>query len=992
MVWSRSCSNSEFTSGIFGQFYDRYGNKKGQEFIVEEGCGTNNRNKNYRRPGVVNLSNGGYIVTYLWNDNEIAAYVWGQRLDQKGNIIGDPLWIRAEGSGSNNYSLAALPDGFVVVWGSNFNYDGNYGQIFNNSGTAVSEVFQICPVDQSYVNETYSPLAVDAFPNGNFIVTWGNENGVNVWQKIYDQAGNSLTDVYEVKLSAGWDSGAVSVAVLNENEWITAYDLSARRDAYDIPTTPSKITYPATNTTGNFSVTWTTVNGATRYDLERSTSSEFTKTTTLYEGALASYSQENLETGSYYYRVKARNNCGESDWVAGGEIKVEVAPDTEGPSLNIASHVNGKTVTTAEITLAGTASDDGFGDNGIQQVTVNGTRANSDTASGGGTANWSRTMTLTPGANTLTVVAYDNSSNHNQTTQTLTINYDATAGDTTSPSLDITSHTPGQTVTTAEIILSGTASDAGRGENGIQQVTVNGTRANSDTASGGGTANWSKSLKLSDGSNAISVMAYDNSSNHNTTMVNITIIYENETSDLEGPSLVITSHANHQIVTTSSIVLKGTASDSGLGNNGVQQVTVNGIEASWDNAVGSNTAYWSKTVKLSEGANTLEVIAYDNSDNHNATVKTLTMTMEVDNRQKWRFDTGSVRSSPAIAPDGTVYVGSDDHHLYAINPDGTEKWRFQTDYFLDPSPAIGPDDIVYAPSCDGNLYSLYPEGGEKWRFQTGDEIYTSSALGHDGLIFIGSYAKNLFAINPDGTEKWRFQAGLAVSSSPAISVDGIIYVGSNDNYLYAVNPDGTEKWHFQAGDEIHSSPAIGADGTIYVGSYDKNLYAINPDGTEKWRFETGSYGVRSSPAIGVDGTIYVGSYDKNLYAINPDGTEKWRFETGDYVTSSPAIGVDGIIYIGSCDNNLYAVNPDGTEKWRFETGDEVLSSPVIGSDGTVYFGSKDGNLYAIQSDSMGLANSPWPMFLHDEKHTGRADSGATGNKKLVLPFIGLLLF
>ncbi|MHC4687983.1 MAG: outer membrane protein assembly factor BamB family protein, partial [Planctomycetota bacterium] len=185
----------------------------------------------------------------------------------------------------------------------------------------------------------------------------------------------------------------------------------------------------------------------------------------------------------------------------------------------------------------------------------------------------------------------------------------------------------------------------------------------------------------------------------------------------------------------------------------------------------------------------------------------------------------------------------------------------------------------------------------------------------------------------------------------------------------AINPDGTEKWRFVTGGDVRSPPAIGADGTIYVGSRDNNLYAINRNGTEKWRFATG--GDVYSPAIGADGTIYVGSRDFNLYAINPDGTEKWRFATGGLVSSSPAIGADGTIYVGSYDNNLYAINPDGTEKWRFATGYTVSSSPAIGADGTIYVGSSDSNLYAVYSTSPGLAHTPWPMFHHDLKHTGR---------------------
>lgn len=42
-------------------------------------------------------------------------------------------------------------------------------------------------------------------------------------------------------------------------------------------------------------------------------------------------------------------------------------------------------------------------------------------------------------------------------------------------------------------------------------------------------------------------------------------------------------------------------------------------------------------------------------------------TSHVDGTEKWSFQTGGiVFSSPAVGPDGTIYVGSDDDNLYAI--------------------------------------------------------------------------------------------------------------------------------------------------------------------------------------------------------------------------------------------------------------------------------------------------------------------------------------
>ena len=233
-------------------------------------------------------------------------------------------------------------------------------------------------------------------------------------------------------------------------------------------------------------------------------------------------------------------------------------------------------------------------------------------------------------------------------------------------------------------------------------------------------------------------------------------------------------------------------------------------------------------------------------------------------------------------------------------------WSFTTGSSVGSSPAIGADGTIYVGSWDNKLYAINPDGSEGWSFATGEYISSSPAIGANGTVYVGSGDSNLYAINTDGSEKWRFTIDAAVDSSPSIGTDDAIYVGSADNGFYAINPDGTLRWSFPTGDAILSCPAIGADGTIYVGSFDGRLYAVNSDGTEKWSFATGNV-IFSSPAIGADGTVYIGSFDGRLYAVNLDGTEKWTFATGYLVQSSPAIGADGTVYVGSFDTKLYAI-------------------------------------------------------------------------------------
>jgi outer membrane protein assembly factor BamB len=350
----------------------------------------------------------------------------------------------------------------------------------------------------------------------------------------------------------------------------------------------------------------------------------------------------------------------------------------------------------------------------------------------------------------------------------------------------------------------------------------------------------------------------------------------------------------------------------------------------------------------------------------------------IDTLRIWRFMINSVTgqsnySSPAIAPDGTIYVGSQDDYVYALNPDGTLKWRYLTGDVVRSSPAIAADGTIYVGSYDNRLYALNPDGTLKWSYLTGGNVSSSPAIAADGTIIFGSSDNRIYALNPDSTLRWSYVTAGAVYSSPSIAPDSTIYCGSDDNYLYALTAEGTLKWRYAAAGNIETSPAIAADGTAYFGSFDDALYALNPDSTLKWTFHTSGQ-VRSSPAIAPDGTICFGSTDNYFYALNPDGTLRWWYMTGDNVNSSPAISSNGTIYFGSDDNYLYALGADSVLTWSYPTAFNIESSPTIGPDGTVYFVGYDGYLYALRGTSP-LAGSAWPKFRHDIKNTGRSGGG-----------------
>ncbi len=355
---------------------------------------------------------------------------------------------------------------------------------------------------------------------------------------------------------------------------------------------------------------------------------------------------------------------------------------------------------------------------------------------------------------------------------------------------------------------------------------------------------------------------------------------------------------------------------------------------------------------------------------------------------EWSYKTAdNIRSSPAIGADGTIYVGSFDNYLYALNPNGTLKWKFNTGGIIEQSsPVIGGNGNIYIGSRDGYLYSINPDGTKQWSYFTtsGATIDSTPALGTDGTIYFSSLKpfdlsfNNFYALNPDGTLKWSKEGGHTGERGfriPVVDYDNTVYIADGNKEFYAINPNGSIKWVSPINGSVgHAQPpAIKADGTIYLPL--GTLYQIEPDGTTK---DIGSAEF-TAVVVGLNGKIYATTSNGLVYIIEPDGTQQYIPRPFSYasIPGTPVIGKDGMIYVAYTDGNemkLFAYNQDGTVAWTIPLNfdNASSSSPVISEDGMLYIGNDSDRLYAIQTTSLGLSDSNWPMFQANPFHTGRS--------------------
>ena len=317
---------------------------------------------------------------------------------------------------------------------------------------------------------------------------------------------------------------------------------------------------------------------------------------------------------------------------------------------------------------------------------------------------------------------------------------------------------------------------------------------------------------------------------------------------------------------------------------------------------------------------------------------------------KWKYKTGDIiTSTPALSEDGVIYFGSWDNCLYALNFDGSFKWKFQVSIAggdIHSSPAIATDGTIYFATMEpyNLVFAINPDGTERWRYMTNGAITSDPAIGDDGTIYIGSSDNYLYALYPNGTLRWRFKTGKSINGPASINEDGTIYVGSWDDYLYAIYPNGSMRWKCKIGAGTKSNPSIDIDGIIYVGG--SNLYAIYPNGTIKWIFDLGleRWIGGSSPAISADGTIYFGTNlgevaGGEIFAVNREGVEIWHKKIAEYwVDSSPCIGSDGTVYIGSTyDMGRGYIHAFGSVESNTPPGIPIITGTINGKAGKEYF-------------------------------------------------------
>ena len=350
--------------------------------------------------------------------------------------------------------------------------------------------------------------------------------------------------------------------------------------------------------------------------------------------------------------------------------------------------------------------------------------------------------------------------------------------------------------------------------------------------------------------------------------------------------------------------------------------------------------------------------------------------------EKWLFQTGGRVQGTAAVSSGSVFFESYDSNFYCLDAaTGKLKWKFKTEgerrfaakhlHGAEPAAETMPDPFdfflsspvvvngtVYFGSGDSNIYALDSATGSiKWKFKAGDVVHATPAVAN-GTVFIGSWDSYFYALDATtGREKWRFKTGedpdihnqQGIQSSAAVA-DGMVYFGCRDSKFYALDAaTGKQLWAFpNKGSWVIASPAV-ANGKVFFATSDTGLFHAldSKTGAPIFSLDFKHWPMFSSPAIAGD-FAYIGSHDGRLLAINLSSQKlAWSFDTdgrkqnaATYTKDDGTPNAEAAFF-----DFFYNDMIEGLAK-LMSTG-AVLSSPAVAGD-TILFGSTDGTLYALE--------------------------------------------
>lgn len=151
----------------------------------------------------------------------------------------------------------------------------------------------------------------------------------------------------------------------------------------------------------------------------------------------------------------------------------------------------------------------------------------------------------------------------------------------------------------------------------------------------------------------------------------------------------------------------------------------------------------------------------------------------------------STSSAPAIDKEGNVYVPAIygqfiKFHFNKTTGEGEIVWNKPYNANPQVSPSLGKDGTIYLGSPDSKLYAIDPsDGAEIWSLTLDAAVSNTATINTHGVVYVGTVNGTLYAISDNGIVLWKFESGSAIANATFFEEDNM-YFSNAAGHLYKV--------------------------------------------------------------------------------------------------------------------------------------------------------------------------------------------------------------
>lgn len=304
---------------------------------------------------------------------------------------------------------------------------------------------------------------------------------------------------------------------------------------------------------------------------------------------------------------------------------------------------------------------------------------------------------------------------------------------------------------------------------------------------------------------------------------------------------------------------------------------------------------------------------------------------------KWVFAISQITygGGALVAPDGTIYQcvrNATINNVYAVNPNGTQKWAIKLDAAIGAFPALSADGVLYCLTNKSTLYALDASSGAiKWQQSLDGATGSAVAIDKAGNVYAGTSAA-IYSFKSNKEQNWKLEEVNVTEQATFALKDQVLYATLKNGGLVAVDmTNGTKKWTYPTTKGDAYFPIADKNGNVYFtekGS--QTVHAVNASGSKIWEKNVGNNLNYSGGALSTDGILYIGTQSNNkvLGLDITNGNIVFEETVGQQVMAAVSIGPDRRLYCGTIGSNnigsikAFAVNKTlATDSWSIRGGD-----------------------------------------------------------------------